>query len=97
MKLLCDEDVGTGVPGALDLVGYSAVSLNGMGWGGKTDEFWLTKAGELEWLVLSCNKRMLQVKAERDTIIRASMSQKTTCWRTLIRPISATNNVNLLL
>ena len=70
MKLLCDEDVGTGVPNALNLVGYDAVSLNGMTWGGLPDEYWLTKAGQLEWLVLSCNKKMLKVAAERATIIR---------------------------
>ena len=41
-----------------------------MSWGGRPDEYWLTKAGCLEWLVLSCNKRMLKVKAEKYTIIR---------------------------
>ena len=70
MILLCDEDIGVGVPRALHAVGYDARSLNGMGWRGTPDEFWLTKAGQLEWLVLSCNKRMLKVRAERDTIIR---------------------------
>ena len=70
MRLLCDEDVGTGVPDALDAVGYHARPLVRMGLGGTTDEFWLAKAGELGWLVLSCNKKMLSVKAERDTIIR---------------------------
>ena len=70
MILLCDEDIGVGVPQALEAVGYDARSMNGMGWGGKSDEFWLTKASQLEWLVLSCNKKMLKVNAERDTIIR---------------------------
>ena len=70
MILLCDEDVGVGIPQALTAVGYDARSLNGMGWGGQPDEFWLTKAGQLGWLVLSCNKKMLKVAAERDTIIR---------------------------
>jgi hypothetical protein len=41
-----------------------------MSWGGRPDEFWLTRAGRQEWLVLSCNKRMLKVAAERNTIIR---------------------------
>ena len=41
-----------------------------MSWGGLPDQFWLEKAGQLEWLVLSCNKRMLKVTAERNTIIR---------------------------
>ena len=70
MILLCDEDVGTGVPKALTAVGYDARSLIGMQWGGRPDEFWLERAGQQEWLVLSCNKRMLQVTAERNTIIR---------------------------
>ena len=70
MILLCDEDIGTGVPNALAAVGYRVHSLRGKQWGGRPDEFWLTRAGRLEWLVLSCNKRMLKVKAERDTIIR---------------------------
>ena len=41
-----------------------------MGWGGKPDEFWLAKAGQLDWLILSCNKKMLKVTAEKETIIR---------------------------
>lgn len=70
MILLCDEDVGTGVPKALTAVGYDARSIVGMSWGGRPDEFWLTQAGRNEWLVFSCNKRMLKVTAERNTIIR---------------------------
>ena len=70
MILLCDEDVGTGVPKALSAVGYDARSLVGMGWGGRDDEFWLAKAGQQGWLVFSCNKRMLNVTAEKHTIIR---------------------------
>ena len=70
MILLCDEDIGTGVPKALTSVGYDARSLTGMSWGGQPDQFWLTKAGQLKFLVLSCNKKMLKVAAERDTIIR---------------------------
>ena len=73
MILLCDEDVGTGVPIALNAVGYDARSLRSMSWGGRPDEFWLEKAGQLEWFVLSCNKRMLKVTAERDTIIRGNV------------------------
>lgn len=69
MKLLCDEDIGTGVPEALHLVGYDAISLYKQGWAGKEDVFWLARAGELKWLVFSCNKRMLLVTNERDTII----------------------------
>ena len=70
MILLCDEDIGTGVPNALSAVGYDALSLRGLSLGGQPDEFWLAKAGQREWLVLSCNKRMLKVSSERNTIIR---------------------------
>ena len=70
MILLCDEDVGTGVPTALTAVGLDARSLVGMNWRGRPDEFWLERAGQNEWLVLSCNKRMLRVTAERNVILR---------------------------
>ncbi len=73
MILLCDEDIGTGVPNALTAVGYDARSLIGMSWGGLPDQFWLTKAGQLGLLVLSCNKKMLKVAEERDTIIRENV------------------------
>lgn len=73
MRLLCDEDIGTGVPGALHLVDCDAISLFKQGWAGTDDIFWLGKAGELEWLVFSCNKRMLLAKSERDTIISAKV------------------------
>ena len=58
------------MPKALAVVGYDARSLIAMQWGGRDDEFWLTKAGQQGWLVLSRNMRMLNVAAERDTIIR---------------------------
>lgn len=70
MILLCDEDIGTGVPKALALVGYTTHSLVGLGWAGKPDKQWLVWAGQKEWLVFSCNKKMLLVPEERDTIIR---------------------------
>lgn len=69
MRLLCDEDIGTGVPKALQLVECDATSLYEMGFAGKVDTFWLRRAGELGWLVFSCNKRMLLAKEERNTII----------------------------
>jgi hypothetical protein len=68
--LLCDEDIGTKVPTALTLVGHDARSLFGMGWVGKPDTWWLTKAGQLRWLVFSCNTRMLRVPSERAVIQR---------------------------
>ena len=70
MILLCDEDVGTGVPRALHLVGYDARAQRDVGWRGFPDPKWLPLAGEAGWLVFSCNKRMLLVPEERDTIIR---------------------------
>lgn len=70
MILLCDEDVGTGIPKALTLVDCEAKSLCGLGWGGWPDTKWLTQAGRNEWLVFSCNKKILKVPSERETIIR---------------------------
>ena len=68
MIVLCDEDIGTGVPKALTLVGYDARSIVGCGWQSRPDEWWLTQAGRLDWLVLSCDKRMMLVPSERDVI-----------------------------
>lgn len=68
MILLCDEDIGTNVPRALALVGHDARSLFEIGWAGKPDTWWLTKAGRLRWLVFSCNTRMLRVPSERAAI-----------------------------
>lgn len=70
MRLLCDEDVGTGVPRALYSVGYDARALIDLGWRGFPDIRWLTLAAQNDWLVLSCNKKMLLVPEERDTINR---------------------------
>lgn len=68
--LLCDEDIGTGVPKALHAVGYDARALVDMGWAGMPDVQWLVRAGRMECLVLSCNKKMLRVDSEKVTIIR---------------------------
>jgi len=68
--LLCDEDVGTGIPKALTLVNCKAWSLYELGWGGWPDTKWLTQAGQNNWLVFSYNKKILKVPIERDTIIR---------------------------
>lgn len=65
-----DEDVGTRVPQALAIVGYDAKSLILLGWTGQPDTEWLARAGQAGWLVFSCNKKMLLVPDERDTIIR---------------------------
>ncbi len=70
MILLCDEDVGTGVPKALKLVGLESRYLRQLGLAGKPDTEWLAKAGQNEWLVFSYNKKILKVPNERETIIR---------------------------
>ena len=58
------------MPRALTAVGLDARSIVGMNWRSQPDEFWLERAGQSEWLVLSCNKRMLKVTAERNIILR---------------------------
>jgi hypothetical protein len=67
---LCDEDIGTGVPKALALVGCKAKSLYALNLAGKPDEYWLAIAGKKGWLVFSENKKILKVPTERETIIR---------------------------
>ena len=69
MILLCDEDIGTGVPDALHAVGYDVHSMVGMGWKGRPDVEWLALAGNAGMLVLSCNKKMLTVPSEWQAII----------------------------
>ena len=70
MILLCDEDIGTRVPKALQLVRYGTMSLVQKGWRSWEDAEWLTRAGRRRWLVFSANKRMLRIPEERSTIIR---------------------------
>lgn len=70
MILLCDEDVGTGIPQALNLVDYETRYLHKLSLAGKPDTVWLTIAGQNGWLVFSYNKKMLKVPSERETIIR---------------------------
>ena len=69
MILLCDEDVGTGVPRALQFVNLPAHALYDCGLSGIPDVDWLTIAGRGGMLVFSRNKRMLKVPDERATII----------------------------
>ena len=73
MILLCDEDVGTGIPKALTLVGCEARSLRELHWDGWPDVKWLTQVGQNEWLAFSCNKKILKVPIERETIIRGKV------------------------
>ncbi len=69
MRLLCDEDTGTGVPRALKLVGLDAISQVDQGWMGHKDWQWLPRAGRMGLLVFSNNKKMLSVPLERQLII----------------------------
>ena len=69
MILLCDEDVGTGVPNALHAVNLQAHSIVSAGLIGAPDTRWLEVAGDRNWLVVSRNKRMLRVEDERMAIV----------------------------
>ena len=73
MILMCDEDVGSRVPGALKLVGLQTISLADNAWKGMIDLAWLQKAGEAGWLAFSCNRAMLDVPAEREAIVNYSV------------------------
>lgn len=70
MNLHCDENIGSGVPKALALVGYDVSYHVGLGWAGKKDEEWLPWVGQNQWLLFSCNKKMLLVPSERNLIIK---------------------------
>ena len=69
MILLCDENIGTGIPKALTLVDCKARSLYELHMAGRPDTEWLPIAGKKEWLVFSDDKKMLKVPNERETII----------------------------
>lgn len=69
MILLCDEDVGAGIPHALRDVGLDARGLHAIGLGGTADVEWIELAGENGWLVFSHNKKMLAVPHEKQAII----------------------------
>ncbi len=78
MILFCDEDLGLGVPKALRLVGLpvqDVITRYKPEKRGKsvTDVFWLTDVGRHGWLALSCNKDMLNVQFERETIERENV------------------------
>lgn len=70
MNLHCDENIGTGVPQALALVGYTVSYHWKLGWSGKRDEEWLPWVGQNQWLLFSCDKKMLLVPRERNLIIQ---------------------------
>jgi len=67
--LFCDEDVGTRVPRALSLIGLPVVTMADREWRGKNDIEWLTAVGREGLLVFSCNKRILNVPLQRETLI----------------------------
>lgn len=69
MILLCDEDVGTGIPHALRDVGLEALAIHGIRMGGAPDVEWLRIAGNNGWLVFSHNKKMLAVLHEKQAIL----------------------------
>ena len=70
MILLCDEDIGTGIPQALALVGYDTHYFVDLGWSGKKDTEWLPWVGQNEWLLFSCNKKQLIVPNECNAILQ---------------------------
>lgn len=70
MILLTDEDVGTGIPKALSLVGCDTRYLFKLGLAGRPDEEWLTVAGRNKWFAFSYNKKILKVPSERETVMR---------------------------
>lgn len=71
MILFTDEDMGTTIPRFLKRIGLKEIRwLIGMFPQGAEDVLWLARAGRQGWLVFSCNKAMLNVEVERDTIIR---------------------------
>lgn len=73
MILYFDEDVGTRVPKALKLVGLKVVGAVSSGAISEPDIQWLGRIGEKGWLGLSCNKNMLDVPEEKDSIIYNSV------------------------
>jgi hypothetical protein len=62
--------LGTGVPQALALVGYRTRYFVELGWSSKKDPEILPLLGKTEWLLLSCNKKMLIVPSECNAIIQ---------------------------
>ena len=74
MILFCDEDIGSSVPQALKLVGCKVYSgTTSQYWRGQTDLQWLSAVGQKGWLVFSCNRKILEVPLERETLIKAQV------------------------
>ena len=70
MILFFDNDIGRGVPDALHSVDIRVLSvLRRYRRGNTPDTRWLRDAGQNGWLVISCNKDILNVDEERELII----------------------------
>ena len=70
MILFFDNDIGRGVPDALHSVNIGVLSvLKRYRRGNTPDTRWLRDAGANGWLVISCNKDILNVDEERELII----------------------------
>jgi hypothetical protein len=67
--IYCDEDVGTKVPRALNLVGLRVISAVSRRAISEPDVQWLRRVGQKRWLGLSCNKSILNVPEEKDAIL----------------------------
>jgi hypothetical protein len=73
LTLFFDEDLGTSVPRALDLVGVRVEfvgSSRRLGIPkGTPDETWLPQIGKNGWLLFSCNTGILKAEAQRQLFI----------------------------
>ena len=76
MILFCDEDIGRRIPNALKAIGC-AVHSGVRYWRGEDDIIWLTEVGRKGWLVLSCNKKILEVPLERETLEKEKVGMLT--------------------
>jgi hypothetical protein len=66
-----DENMGDRIPRALKLLGLQAIpGVSKRYGGGQVDTAYLKRAAQRGWLAISANKHMLDVEAERDTILR---------------------------
>jgi hypothetical protein len=73
VKLFFDEDSGVKVPQALELIGVAGVDWIGKGRQipkGTRDEDWLPHVGRNRYLLLSSNRAILQVEAQRALFIQ---------------------------
>ena len=65
-----DENMGERIPKALKLLGLKAIpGVSKRYGGGQADTEYLRRAAQKGWLAISANKHMLDVQAERDTLL----------------------------